>query len=181
VATTLNARPLSLVRRELKIKQVYVTDIREVLRAATAWSDLGTAEVQRIADTQFRSLWYLPLLAKWVSEDRPVPSRLDDVPSLGDEDPVVVSVVDNFGNCKFDCRPDDIGFTVGASLPVAGQDVKCYPHLTDVPHGSAGLIPGSSGFDFVELVIRGASAADRFGLQPGDAPLSRRTTPPYAV
>ena len=177
VASTLNARALSLVRRELKIKQVHVTDIHEVLEAATAWTDLGTAEVERIADTQFRSLWYLPLLAKWVTEDQPVPSTLDDVPSLGDDDPIVVSVVDNFGNCKFDCRPEDIGFAVGATLPVAGRDVRCYRHLTDVPHGSAGLTPGSSGFDFVELVIRGASAAAHFNLHPGDTPLHRHTTP----
>ena len=188
VASTFNAQVLSLVRRELGVEQVYVTDIREALEAARAWADFTAAEIQKIADTQFRSLWYLPLLAKWISHDRPVPSTRTAVPLTTEEDPTV-SVIDNFGNCKFDCRPTDIGFAIGAVLPVAGRtldgtitltDVTCYRHLTDVPRGTPGLIPGSSGSGFVELVIRGASAAQHFGLQPGDAPL-RKATEEYAA
>jgi hypothetical protein len=184
VASTFNARVLSLVRRELNISEVQVTDIREVVESA----GLGAAEVRSIAETQFRSLWYLPLLAKWVSDDRRVPSTATAVPITRTDEPTV-SVIDNFGNCKFDCGPDAIGFAVGDSLPVAGRtpsgtitltDVTCYPHLTAVPHGTPGLIPGSSGTNFIELVIRGASAAAAFGLQPGDAPL-RSASEEYAA
>jgi hypothetical protein len=181
VASTFNARALSLVRRELGVGQVHVTDIREALEAARAWADFTTAEIQQIAGTQFRSLWYLPLLAKWITDDRPVPSTQTAVPLTTDDDPTI-SVIDNFGNCKFDCSPTEIGFVIGAVLPVAGRTpdgtisvtgVTCYRHLTDVPRGTPGLIPGSSGSGFVELVIRGASAARHFGLQPGDAPLRK--------
>jgi S-adenosylmethionine hydroxide adenosyltransferase-like protein len=188
VASTFNARALSLVRRELGVEQVHVTDIREALGVAQAWADFKATEIQKIADTQFRSLWYLPLLAKWITDDRPLPSTPTAVPLTTDDEPTV-SVIDNFGNCKFDCRPADIGFAIGAGLPVAGRtaggtisltDVTCYRHLTDVPRGTPGLIPGSSGSDFVELVIRGASAARHFGLQPGDAPL-RKATEEYAA
>ena len=91
-----------------------------------------------------------------------------------------MSVVDNFGNCKLNCRPVDLGFALGATLPVAAAtptarptitDVTCYPHLTAVPSGAPGLIIGSSGTGFVELVIRGGSAAQAFNLRPGDTPL----------
>ena len=178
VAGTFNPRALSLVRRELDVQKVFVTDIREVL-ASASWTNLEPAEVDRIADTQFRSLWYLPLLAKWVADDHPVPSTPTVVPLTPDEPPTV-SVIDNFGNCKLNCDPAAIGFTVGASIPITHRSpdgtetqtaVRCYPHLTAVPQNSPGLIPGSSGTGFVELVIRGASAANAFNLRPGDAPV----------
>ncbi|WP_165949173.1 SAM hydroxide adenosyltransferase [Kribbella turkmenica] len=178
VASTFNPRALHLVRRELDVQKVFVTDIREVL-ASASWSNLTPAEVDRIADTQFRSLWYLPLLARWIADDRPVPSTPTVVPLTPDEPPTV-SVVDNFGNCKLNCSPDSAGFALGAELPVthrtpAGEtavtNVRCYPHLTAVPRNAPGLIPGSSGTNYLELVIRGGSAAAHFGLHPGDAPL----------
>jgi hypothetical protein len=170
VATTFNARVLSLVRRELGVEHVYVTDIREAVTAAGSAAD----EVEKIAGTQFRSLWYLPLLAKWVADGRPVPAKQTAVPELFDEEPTV-SVVDNFGNCKLDRRLD---FAYGSTLSVAQRnddgsttivDVPCYPHLTAVPRNAPGIVPGSSGTGFTELVIRGGSAAEAFGLRPGDA------------
>jgi hypothetical protein len=85
-----------------------------------------------------------------------------------------VTVVDNFGNCKLDRRLD---LVPGDTLAVARRnddgsttivDVTCYPHLTAVPRNTPGIVPGSSGTGFAELVIRGGSAAEEFGLQPGD-------------
>jgi hypothetical protein len=164
VASTFNARALSLVRRELSIDTVQLTDIREVV---TAQDGFIAAEVEKIVDTQFRSLWYLPLLAKWVSTGHPVPSTTTAVPELPWREPTI-AVVDNFGNCKLDrtLTPDEI-LAVG---------VPSYPHLTAVPPKSPGLIPGSSGTNFTELVIRGGSAAAEFNLQPGDTPLRRSLT-----
>ncbi|GAA1116570.1 hypothetical protein GCM10009630_12790 [Kribbella jejuensis] len=172
IASTFNARVLSLVRRELGIQNVHVTDIREAVSAA----GFDPADVEKIAGTQFRSLWYLPLLAKWVADGRSVPSTETAVPQPVDAEPVVAHV-DNFGNCKLDRRLDLIP---GRSLPVAQRnddgsttivDVTCYPHLTAVPRNTPGLVPGSSGNNFTELVIRGGSAAAAFGLRPGDTVL----------
>jgi hypothetical protein len=166
VASTFSARTLSLVRRELGIDRVYVTDIREVVTAA----GLPAADVDKLAQTQFRSLWYLPLLAKWVVEGRDVPATATAVPEL-DEGAPIVAVVDNFGNCKLDrflnVQPGDV-VTVAARNEdgsTTAIDVTCYSYLTDVPLGDAGLITGSS---FTELVIRGGSAAAQFGLRSGD-------------
>jgi hypothetical protein len=171
VASTFNPRALSLVRRELGIDRVFVTDIREAVTAA----GFDAADIEKIAGTQFRSLWYLPLLAKWVVEGRSVPATETVVPEVVDAE-AIVSVVDNFGNCKLDRRLD---LVFGTTLPVAlGNDgvvdVTCYPHLTTVPRDTPGIIPGSSGTGFTELVIRGGSAADYFGLRPGDAPFAAR-------
>ncbi|MGW7680384.1 SAM hydroxide adenosyltransferase [Kribbella sp. NPDC054772] len=172
VASTFNARALSLVRRELGIDRVYVTDIRDVVAAA----GFGAAETEKIAGTQFRSLWYLPLLAKWVADGRALPATETAVPEVLDGEPVV-SVVDNFGNCKLDRALD---LVPGDTLAVAQRnddgstrivDVTCYPHLTAVPRNSPGIVPGSSGTGFTELVIRGGSAAEAFGLRPGDTVL----------
>ncbi|HEY3558580.1 MAG TPA: SAM hydroxide adenosyltransferase [Kribbella sp.] len=173
VASTFNARVLSLVRRELGIEHVHVTDIHEAVTAANSWAGFGAADVEQIAGTQFRSLWYLPLLAKWIADGRPVPSTETAVPELPGDEPVV-TVVDNFGNCKLDRRLD---LAPGEALTVARRndngttelvDVTCYPHLTAVPRNTPGIVPGSSGTGFTELVIRGGSAAEAFGLRPGD-------------
>ncbi|MFB6719195.1 SAM hydroxide adenosyltransferase [Kribbella sp. NPDC056345] len=176
VASTITPRALDLVRRELGITEVQVTDIAEVLTAL----DFDPVESERIITTQFRSLWYLPLLARWVVDGRPVPSTLTAIPEVPDDGPIV-SVIDNFGNCKFNCPPEDL--TLGTSVRVARRgadgsteyvEVSRYPHLTAVPRNTAGLIPGSSGTGFAELVIRGGSAAAEFGLQVGDAPIPAR-------
>ncbi|TDO45158.1 hypothetical protein EV651_13010 [Kribbella sp. VKM Ac-2571] len=174
IASTFNARVLSLVRRELGIDHVHVTDIREAVTAAGFNAD----DIEKIATTQFRSLWYLPLLAKWVTDGRRIPATETAVPEAIADAPLV-SVIDNFGNCKFDQRLD---LVAGTTLPVAKRnddgsttivDVTVYPHLTAVPRNAPGLIPGSSGTGFTELVVRGGSAAEAFGLQPGDALLER--------
>jgi hypothetical protein len=172
VASTFSARALSLVRRELGIDHVYVTDIREAVTAA----GFAPEEIEKIAGTQFRSLWYLPLLAKWVADDRAVPAVDTAVPETLDEDPIV-AVVDNFGNCKLD---RDLGLEPGDIVTVGqNKDVTCYPHLTAVPRNTPGLIQGSSGTGFTELVIRGGSAAAEFGLIPG-APLPTNDLTPVA-
>jgi hypothetical protein len=56
-------------------------------------------------------------------------------------------------------------------------DVPCYSRLVDVPRDEPGIITGSSGYGFAELVIRGGSAARLFGLREGDALLARSAQP----
>jgi S-adenosylmethionine hydrolase len=88
---------------------------------------------------------------------------------------VRVAVVDNFGNCKLD-RPIAAlpGYRVAAGLAVhSARDgrplqVRCYDRLPDVPYGEPGITTGSSGLGFAELVVRGGSAAELFGLREGD-------------
>ncbi|GAA1256339.1 hypothetical protein GCM10009665_53480 [Kitasatospora nipponensis] len=202
VISTLNPRVLAPLATYLGVTEVRVTDVREVLEAAAAqWAELSPDEVEEIARTQFRSLWYVPLLARWLVDGRPVPARpwtvdptaqpsvrphgpLSGQPSarpagapghVAQDGAVRVAVVDNFGNCKLD-RPATAlpGYRAAAGIPVrSGHDggsvqVRCYDRLPDVPYGEPGITTGSSGIGFAELVVRGGSAADHFGLREGD-------------
>ncbi|MBR7837582.1 SAM-dependent chlorinase/fluorinase [Actinospica durhamensis] len=177
VISTLNPRVLEPVRRHLGVTAVEVTDVREALEAAAAqWAEFDAAEIDEIARTQFRSLWYVPLLARWLVDGRPVPARREELaaPPAGAR-PVRVAVVDNFGNCKLDAPAAELpGYAAHAELELtdpagAVHRVRCYDRLPDVPRGEPGVITGSSGVGFAELVVRGGSAAARFGLREGDA------------
>lgn len=180
VISTLNHRVLAPLAQYLGLAEVQVTDVREVLEAGAAgWAELTAAEVEEMVRTQFRSLWYVPLLARWLADGRPVPAEPMPVRALSAQE-VRVAVVDNFGNCKLDRPAAELpgyggtGAEAG-SLTVhdqrAGRSVvvRCYDRLPDVPLGEPGITVGSSGVGFAELVVRGGSAAELFGLSQGDA------------
>ncbi|MEU5918623.1 SAM hydroxide adenosyltransferase [Streptomyces sp. NPDC047141] len=175
VISTLSHRVLAPLVTYLGLTEVHVTDVREVLEAAAAgWAELTPAEIEEMARTQFRSLWYVPLLARWLADGREVPA----VPTAVDQivaDDVRVAVVDNFGNCKLDRPAAELpGYDTTKALLVhnrhQGRDVqvRCYDRLPDVPYGEPGITVGSSGIGFAELVVRGGSAAEVFGLNQGD-------------
>jgi SAM hydroxide adenosyltransferase C-terminal domain len=174
VVTTLGDRVLSLVREYLGVTEIHVTDVRTTLEAAAAdWADFSREEIEEIADSQFRSMWYQPLLAKWVHDGRPIPHTTRSIGAVDQED-VRVAVIDNFGNCKLDRPATAIaGYAASRTVQVRDltdgklHDVQCHRRLTEVPHGVPALTVGSSGFGFAELVIRGESAAERFGLYEG--------------
>ncbi|MCX5230862.1 SAM hydroxide adenosyltransferase [Streptomyces sp. NBC_00233] len=175
VVSTLNQRVLAPLATYLGLTEVAVTDVREVLEAAADdWAELTPAEIEEMVRTQFRSLWYAPLLARWLVDDHPVPAQPTAVrPSVADD--VRIAVVDNFGNCKLDRPAAELpGYDTAESLLVRsrldGRDirVRCYDRLPDVPLGEPGITVGSSGVGFAELVVRGGSAAETFGLRQGD-------------
>ncbi|MFH8842421.1 SAM hydroxide adenosyltransferase [Streptomyces sp. NPDC017868] len=175
VISTLNHRVLAPLAAYLGVTEVHVTDVREVLEAAAAdWAELAPGEVEEMVRTQFRSLWYVPLLARWLADGHEVPARTEAVqPPAARE--VRIAVVDNFGNCKLDLPAVELpGYEDAKGLLVhnrhEGRDVevRCYDRLPDVPYGEPGITVGSSGVGFAELVVRGGSAAEVFGLRQGD-------------
>ncbi len=176
VCSTYSPDTLSLVRQHLGVEEVWVTDVRTVVQhAADHWADFTPEQVDAIATTQFRSLWYLPLLAKWLVEGRDVPAERVEIPTDGLEE-ARVAVVDSFGNCKLTCQASSIDHTPGRRVHISvhhhgahlgSYEVTCYRKLSDVPQGESALITGSSGVDFVELVVAYGSAAQRFGLTEG--------------
>lgn len=191
VISTLNPRVLEPLRRHLGVTEVAVTDVREVVEAAAAgWAELRPAEVEEIVRTQFRSLWYVPLLARWLVDGRPVPARTEPLAASGaggSWSNARIAVVDNFGNCKLDLPAASLpGYpdtTVAVLDHGSGErrEVRCHPRLVDVPYGEPGVITGSSGFGFAELVVRGGSAAGLFGLREGDEPFAHAARPVYAA
>ena len=183
VSSTLTPRVLAPLRTYFGLEQVQVTDVREVVEAAAGqWAELSPEQVEEIVRTQFRSLWYVPLLARWLVDGRPVPATAEPVPNAADTAaPVRVAVVDNFGNCKLDRPAAAVFGRVGAdALHLRrGHDggtvaVRGFDRLPDVPRGEPGITTGSSGVGFAELVVRGGSAAELFGLREGD-PLPQLT------
>ena len=178
VISTVNHRVLAPLAAYLGLAEVQVTDVREVLEAAAdGWPSWLRPRSRRSSGLQFRSLWYVPLLARWLADGRRSPRSRSACgsPLLEAEEAVRVAVVDNFGNCKLD-RPAAAlpGYDGATGLPVRSRrdgrsvQVRCYDRLPDVPLGEAGITIGSSGIGFAELVVRGGSAAELFGLREGD-------------
>jgi len=180
VVSTLNPRVLAPLRRYLGVAAVEVTDVREVLEAAAAgWAQFGSDEIDEIVRTQFRSLWYVPLLARWLVDGRPVPAATTALPEPAHGAAAVrVAIVDNFGNCKLDQPASEVLARAAvaadhSAVEILGEHsrrhlVPFYERLPEVPYGGPGLTVGSSGAGFAELVIRGGSAAEYFGLRQGD-------------
>ena len=175
VVSTFSALTLSYVRQHLAVEEVHVTDAHQVMESARAWTNLTTQEAGAIAGTQFRSLWFQPLLTKWLFDDRPVPSTRIGVPPVPDTG-AIVAYIDNFGNCKINRTGVAVGFAPGNHIKILIYDggkisatytVCCYSHLSAVPRDEAGLIVGSSGRGLLELVVRSGSAAQRFQLAQG--------------
>lgn len=176
IISTLDGRTLSLIRRYLGVVIVQVVDIATVMKAAAGWTDLSDDQAEMVANTQFRSLWFVPLLARWVWDSQEVPSTEHTLLEI-DLEPMV-AVVDNFGNCKILADLKVMAFTHGKKLAVHHQRwwrfiwptrrVRCYERLADVPRGEAALVIGSGAEGFVELVVQRGSASRRFGLKVGD-------------
>jgi S-adenosyl-l-methionine hydroxide adenosyltransferase len=173
VISTLSLRSLALVSRYLGVRAVQTTDVRTVLDAAAAnWATLTTHEIDLITTSQFRSLWYVPLLTKWLADGRDVPAATTPLAQT-DDDAAEVCVVDNFGNCKLNRTPEELGAGPGSSVKVRDHRIDSFievpflNRLSDVPAGETALIVGSSAFGLAELVVAGGSAAARLGLHEG--------------
>lgn len=152
---------------------LYVYDIPTVVPYLTDDVDLQ----QKIINTQFRSLEFLPRVAKAVLlEGKTLPSTpvlLSD--HCGNDDLGMVAFIDCFGNLKTTLLPEDVGFVPGewVSLEVGGKfarKFKCYQCLKDIPDGEIGLTIGSSGLDqhrFLEIMCQGESASKRLDVKVG--------------
>jgi hypothetical protein len=124
----------------------------------------------RIVKSQFRSYEYMPRLAKWLFDKIEVPSAdysLTEVPDV----PHMVWWVDNFSDVKTTMLPEDIGHEVGKVIKTRVGEIPCYDIMRDVPIGQAAITIGSSGIGdkrFLEIIVLGERAGDRFNLKPGD-------------
>lgn len=136
--------------------EVQETDVYEVCSKF-----LDEKEAHRIAESQFRSFEYLPLLAKWIHEGKEIPAQRVSIESY--EKPCVW-FVDNFGNCKTTA-------TEQSQLSTEYQKVPFYKRLADVPVGEMAVIQGSSGYmdtRFLEIVVQGKNASEIQGLSVGN-------------
>jgi hypothetical protein len=165
VASTYEGQSLALARDFGVVDTVELFDIPTVTAAAVEWGDLTPEQAERINHTQFRSLEFLPLVAYWVWQGKPVPSTpqsLAELPSAKGK----AWFIDNFDNVKTTLLPEDVAFEDGKQVTLSnGRTATCYTRLTDVPQNATALTIGSSGYGehrFLEVVIghRGKAATE---------------------
>lgn len=175
IVSSVDGVTLSLLKKFKLTDSINVTDIKTVLNSKEIINELDEKTRTRIINTQFRSFEYLPRLAKWLSEDKEIPSEkysFENIEDIGNQ----VWFIDSFGNCKTTMLPEDIGFEADKEIDTAYGKIKCYDRLKDVPNGETALIIGSSGYKeqrFLELIIQGISAAGELGIEVGDSVVSK--------
>ena len=153
------------------IEDLHVFDVQEVLQAQLEQGRFNAEDIARITRTQFRSYEFAPRLAQWLLHEHNLPWLTCPYEIPSSLPSRKVWWVDNFGNVKTTALPNEIGWRNGEVIHSTKGDVCCYNGLKDVPNLEAGLVIGSSGYGqqrFVELVVKGDSAARRFGLAVGD-------------
>jgi hypothetical protein len=178
VVSTYEGQCLALARDFGVVSEVELFDIPTVTAAAVEWGELTPEEAERINHTQFRSLEFMPLVAYWIWQGKPVPSTpqsLAELPSAKGK----AWFIDNFDNVKTTILPEDVDFADGKQITFEGGVVAtCYTRLADVPKGVTALTIGSSGYAdhrFLEVVIghRGRAATE-IGLTIGTTLLSTK-------
>jgi hypothetical protein len=156
---------LALARDLGVINAVQLLHPSVVTAAAVEWGDLTAAEADKINNSQFRSLEFLPLVAYWLWQGKPVPSEkqsLDGLPSLDGQ----AWCIDNFDNVKTTLLSEDVDFKQGKQVVLSnGAEATCYYRLADVPTGVTALTIGSSGLGkhrWLELAVghQGRAAAE---------------------
>ena len=170
IFTTVDGVTLSLITKYGLADTVEVYDIPTVLEAMIRTDKLHAHLRDPITNTQFRSYEFLPRVANWVMHGIDVPYERHELKDFLPA-PLAVYSVDNFGNCKTTAWAEDIGHKAGSKLKTAWGELPCYGRLKDVPNGEPGIIIGSSGYRehrFVEIVVQGKSAAERFNIHVGD-------------
>lgn len=169
VAASVDGLMLSLAKKLGVIDGLRVFDIPEVMAAAAAHRLLPRETADYVVTTQFRSLEFLPRVAAWLSQGYDIPSAPLDLSAVADA-PDAVWWVDNFGNCKTTVLPDDLDAFRDAEAIAGLASLAHYDRLKDVPDGEAAFVTGSSGLGrnrFIEVVIQGGNASQRFGLRSG--------------
>ena len=169
IFATVDGLMLSLLKKLGLAEAIEVYDIPTVIDMMIGKGELEASKRTLIVDSQFRSYEFLPRVAKWFMSGVDLPFTLQPLSELLSV-PNAIWWVDNFGNCKTTLLPEDGGYEVGKTVKTSVGEVPCYYRLKDVPDNEAGLIVGSSGIDnrrFLELVVQGKSAAERFKVQSG--------------
>lgn len=174
VAASIDGRTLSLAKKLGIIDSVEVFDIPTVMDAAAGHRLVSREVAEYVKTTQFRSLEFLPRVAFWITQGYVLPTErlaADDIADAED----AVWWVDNFGNCKTTVLPEDLDAFRDENALSGLAALAHYDRLKDVPDGESAFVTGSSGIGgrrFVEVMIQGGNASQRYGLRSG-RPLAR--------
>lgn len=162
VFATIDGYTLSLLQQTLGAQKLEVNmwTIEEV----APHLPLSDEEKKDMVDTQFRSLYFLPIAASEIVKGTKLPSKIwQAVPEV----PKCILFVDHFGNAKTSLTRKDLGAVQYGDMirmVIKGKkiDVVFKKRLKDVAIGQPALVEGSSeinGHKFLELMVNGGSAA----------------------
>lgn len=183
VVSSIDGLTLSLVKKLQITKEIRVLDIAVVMNWLENDQKIKKSELDYIIHSQFRSLEFIPRVAKWLRDGFDLPYKTISMSDVGDP-PSVIWWVDNFGNCKTTLLPKDVSFMQGKKVSTEFGDFKCCYQLKDVPDGEAAIIIGSSGLTdrkFLEIVIQGKSAQEVLKLDTANSLNSRCKLRKYGV
>ncbi len=169
VVSTVDGLVLSLVKKFALCPDVRVLDTESATAFLVEKKIVAPELEEHIVKSQFRGFDFLPRIAVCLVDAKfeigePVPlTAFPDAPSA-------VWYVDNFGNCKTTLIAEDVRPDANGEVKTKFGNLHFYERLKDVPHGEEALIVGSSGLGhkrFLEVVVQGKSAAERFNLAVG--------------
>lgn len=169
VVSTIDGLTLSLVKKLKLTNSIQLLDIPEIVNQLVHEKLIHESLANQIINTQFRSFEFQPRVAKWLNDEKSIPSATIPITFVADIDKNVW-FIDNFGNCKTTILPEEIGFQPEKIIKTAYGDFKCFERLKDVPDGQTAFIIGSSGYEdkrFVELVVQGENAAKKYNFYAG--------------
>lgn len=174
VVSSIDGLTLSLVKKLKLTENFKIFDIPVVLKYLKEKDIISDYDAEYISRTQFRSLEFLPRVAKWIKDGLDLPTTDYPISKITDS-PNAVWWVDNFGNCKTTLHPEDINFEKSKKIKLSFGEFECFERLSDVPNDLPAMIIGSSGLGdkkFLELTIQGKNISKLNNISTGDEILS---------
>lgn len=169
IVSTIDGLTLSLVKKMKLTDEVYVMDIPTALTEMMEKNFLNKNLKEHIINTQFRSYNFVPRVAAYLYKYKTISHEKMSIEEVADP-PKTYWWVDNFGNCKTTLFQNEVEVKNGKIKTKDGNfDFKT--GLKDVSDDQSAFIVGSSGLkkrNFVELVVQGKKASERFKIQSGD-------------
>ncbi len=162
----------SLLRKVGLVDTIGETDVETVCRAF-----LPEQESLRIANSQFRSFEYVPLLARFAADDKEIPTTPESLDAFSPEKfENQIWWIDNFGNAKTTFTNNEIKDKIidgKITFLIEGTEhiLPFFERMADVPVGVVACIIGSSGYKdmrFAEIIKQGSSVAGALGLSVGN-------------
>ncbi len=173
VVSSVDGYTLSLVKKFALTDAITVLDIPTALKQMVVAGAVSADLQESIANSQFRSFDFLPRAGAFLAKGATLSGEslpMIDVPDAQS----AVWFVDNFGNSKTTLFVSDVSVQGGSVTTSAAGVLPFFERLKDVPDKTSAIIVGSSGIGtkrFLEIVVQGGNAAQKFGLKVGSVVL----------